>query len=79
MQTQEKTEWFFSIELNSKNQIKNMSMTEDGQKESTVIEGTIGNLVDATFTEGIILEITGSKGVLRIDLQESEIKATNKS
>ena len=74
MQTQEKTERFFSIELNSKHQIKNMSLTNDGQKESTLIEGTIGNLVEATFTEGIILEVTGTKGTLRLDLQAKEIK-----
>ena len=73
MQTQEKNERFFSIELNSKHQIKNMSITE-GQKESTLIEGTIGNLIEATFTEGIILEVTGTKGTLRLDLQAKEIK-----
>ena len=76
MQTQEKTERFFSIELNSKNQINNMTLTNKGQKESTLIEGTIGNLVEASFTEGIILEVTGTKGVLRLDLQEQEIKQT---
>ena len=77
MQSQEKNERFFSIELNSKQQIKSISMTNDGQKESTLIEGTIGNLVEATFTEGIILEVTGTKGTLRLDLQAKEIKTTN--
>ena len=72
MQTQEKNERFFSIELNSKHQIKNMTMTEE-QKESTLIEGTIGNLIEATFTEGIVLEVTGTKGTLRLDLQAKEI------
>jgi hypothetical protein len=72
MQPQEKNERFFSIELNSKNQIKNMSMTE-AQKESTLIEGTIGNLIEAAFTEGIVLEVTGTKGTLRLDLQAKEI------
>ena len=74
MQTQEKNERFFSIELvYFKHQIKNMSMTE-GQKESTLIEGTIGNLIEAKFTEGIVLEVTGTKGTLRLDLQAKEIK-----
>ena len=73
MQTQQKNERFFSIELNSKQQIKNMSMTE-GKKENTLIEGTIGNLIEATFTEGIVLEVTGTKGKLRLDLQAKEIK-----
>jgi hypothetical protein len=52
-----------------------MSMTIEGPKESTLIEGTIGNLIDATFTEGIILEVTGTKGTLRLDLQAKEIKS----
>ncbi len=76
MQTKEKTERCFSIELNSKQQIKNMTLTNNGQKENTLIEGTIGNLVEATFTEGIILEVTGTKGTLRFDLQAKEIKQT---
>jgi hypothetical protein len=74
MQTKEKNTRFFSIELNSKNQIKNMSITNDNQKERTLIEGTIGNLVEATFNEGIILEVTGTKGTLRLELQANEIK-----
>jgi hypothetical protein len=49
-----------------------MKMTE-AQKESTLIEGTIGNLIEATFTEGIVLEVTGTKGTLRLDLQAKEI------
>jgi hypothetical protein len=65
------------MELNSKQQIKNMSLTNGGQNSSTLIEGNIGDLIEATFTEGIILEVTGTKGVLRLDLQEQEIK-TNK-
>ena len=51
-----------------------MTLINDGQKEQTLIEGTIGNLIEATFTEDIILEVTGTKGVLRLDLQAREIK-----
>jgi hypothetical protein len=78
MQTQKKNERFFSIELNSKHQIKNMSMTE-GQKENTLIEGTIGNLIEATFTESIVLEVTGTKGTLRLDLQANDIKVNTQN
>jgi glutamate synthase domain-containing protein 3 len=78
MKTREKNDRCFSIELNSKHHIKNITMSE-GKKENTLIEGTIGNLIGATFTEGIILEVTGTKGTLRLDLQAKEItqKATN--
>jgi glutamate synthase domain-containing protein 3 len=75
-QTKEKPQRFFSIELYSKQQIKNMALTNDGQKESTLIEGTIGNLVGATFNEGIILEVIGTLGTLRLDLQAKEIKSS---
>lgn len=68
-----KSERFFSIELNSKNQLKTVSMTGDGQSESALIEGSIGTLVDATFMEGVILEVVGSKGTLRLDLKLNEI------
>jgi hypothetical protein len=73
MQAQ-KSERFFSIELNSKNQIKTMSMTGAGQSESALIEGSIGTLIEATFTEGVILEVVGSNGTLRLDLRLVEIK-----
>jgi hypothetical protein len=78
MSSQKKNERFFSIELNSKHEIKNISMT-DGQKESTLIEGTIGNLINAIFTEDIVLEVTGTKGTLRLDLQAKEIKTNTQN
>lgn len=78
MQTREKPERFFSLELNSKNQIKSMSLPDDAGKESTLIEGTIGKLVEATFTEDIILEVRGTEGTLRIDLQAKEFSTTQK-
>lgn len=74
MLSEEKNHRFFSIELKSKQQIKNISMSNDKQKESTLIEGTIGNLVEASFMEGVVLEVKGTRGVLRIDLQQQEVK-----
>lgn len=69
-----KNERFFSIELNTKNQLKTVSMTGDSQKEAALIEGSIGSFVSATFTEGVILEVVGSKGTLRLELKAAEIK-----
>ena len=74
MQTQQKNERFFSIELNSKQQIKSLSMAE-GQKENTLIEGSIGDLIEARFTDDVVLEVIGTKGILRLDLQAKELKA----
>ena len=63
----------FSVELASKADLKAISMSNGGY-ETVLVEGTIGDLKRAMFVEGVILEIVGSKGVLRINLSENEIK-----
>ena len=65
----------FSVELKSRRNLKNVTLT-NGSSDSVLLEGTIGELVQATFVEGIILEVVGKKGILRIDLGEDEIKKT---
>jgi hypothetical protein len=69
----EDKERFFSIELKSKAYLKNVTLT-DGSRDSVLVEGTIGELTQATFAEGIILEIAGTKGTLRINLKEKELR-----
>jgi hypothetical protein len=66
-------ERFFSVELKSKTSLKNITMT-NGSKESVLVEGTIGKLVQAAFVEDVILEVAGEKGVLRINLEPKELK-----
>lgn len=63
----------FSIELKSKKELKNITLANGGS-DNVVIEGSIGELVEARFEEGVILQVVGSEGVLRIDLCEDEIK-----
>ena len=65
----------FSVELMSKRNLKNVTLT-NGSTDSVLVEGTIGELVQATFAEGVILEIVGKNGILRIDLGEDEIQKT---
>jgi hypothetical protein len=65
----------FSVELKSKNSLKNVTLA-NGSSDSVLIEGTIGELVQATFAEGVVLEVVGKNGILRLDLQEDEIKKT---
>lgn len=69
------TERFFSVELRSKANLKNVTMT-NGSHDCVLVEGTIGELVRATLVEGIILEVVGTKGTLRINLREDEIQKT---
>jgi hypothetical protein len=66
-------ERFFSVELQSKRNLKNISLT-NGSSDSVLVEGTLGEIVRATFAEGVILEVVGKNGTLRVDLGEDEIK-----
>ena len=63
----------FSVELDSKKDLKNITLENRGNNKVT-IEGTIGKLVAARFEEEVILEIVGSDGVIRIDLCNDEIR-----
>jgi len=63
----------FSIELKSKVNLKNVTLTNNS-KESVLVEGTIGELQHAEFVEGTVLEIVADKGIMRIDITENEIK-----
>ena len=66
-------ERFFSIELKSKAHLKNVTLT-NGSTDSALLEGTLGELIQASFAEDEILEVVGNKGVLRINLSQGEIK-----
>ncbi len=70
-------ERFFSVELKSKADLKNMNLTNSSH-ESVLVEGTIGELVQAAFEEGVILEVVGKKGTLRINLKANELKMPKK-
>ena len=68
----------FSVELKSKRDLKTITLT-NGSSDSVVVEGTIGELVHARFEEGVILEVVGKEGILRIDLEEGEIEKGKKN
>jgi len=63
----------FSATLDSKEQIKNISLTED-LYQKVFIEADLGKLKQVKLTEGLLLEIVGSKGVLRIDMPVEALK-----
>jgi hypothetical protein len=73
MQKQKGKARVFSIELKSKRNLKNVTLTNDS-KDTVLLEGTIGELVLAKFAEGIVFEVKGTEGVLRVDLGEEEIQ-----
>jgi hypothetical protein len=65
-----KDERMFSIELRSKGELKNMSLDGD---EKVLIEGSIGSFERARFLEGLVLEVIGSNGELRVDLKVDDL------
>lgn len=72
MEPKKSKERFFSLELKSKSDLKSVSIP-NGSRENVLVEGTIGELVQIGFTDGIVLAIMGEKGVLRIDVTEDEV------
>ncbi|MFW9769693.1 MAG: hypothetical protein ACFFF9_16755 [Candidatus Thorarchaeota archaeon] len=60
----------FSIELESK---RFLSLEQPKDVDGSVlIEGTLGELISKEFVEGVMLELRGSRGVLRLDISETE-------
>ena len=69
-------ERFFTVELESKLSLRNITLADEGN-EGVLVEGTLGELMEARFAEDTVLEVKGSEGVLRIDLAQSEIARTS--
>lgn len=72
MEPKTSKERFFSLELKSKSDLKSVSIP-NGARENVLVEGTIGELIQIGFAEGVVLEIMGKKGILRIDITEDEV------
>jgi len=70
-------ERFFSVELKSRVNLKNVTVRESGL-ENVLVEGTLGKLQHAEFADGVVLEIFGDKGVLRVNLTIDDIKKRGK-
>ena len=66
-------EHMFSIELKSKENVKSLALANQDEG-NVLIEGFLGELEDMCFTDGVMLEIHGSKGTLRMDFSEKELK-----
>jgi len=60
----------FSIELRSK---EHLGLDQPKEADSLVLlEGTLGKILTIEFVEGVMLELKGTSGVLRMDITESE-------
>ncbi len=72
----------FSIELKSKEYIKNITLTNKIQN-GILLEGSLGELKEFSLIEGRVIELIGENGTLRLDICEDEIaellKPSNKT
>jgi len=62
----------FSIELKSKNHVKNITLTNKIQNR-ILLEGSLGKLEEITLIEGRVMELKGANGTLRLDICENEL------
>jgi hypothetical protein len=63
----------FSIEMKSKTHVRHISMS-DKSHDRVLFEGYLGALKELSLIEGMVLEVRGENGVLRIDLPEEELR-----
>jgi hypothetical protein len=66
----------FTAELKSKRALKSVSF-DNGTQDGVLIEGTLGTLIGARFHDGIVLEVIGTLGILRVDLKIEEVMGTS--
>jgi hypothetical protein len=62
----------FSIEMKSKNHVKRITLSNNDH-EGVLFEGNLGEIERLAFVNGILLEIKGVNGVLRVDLSQRDL------
>jgi len=62
-----------SVEMNSKNQVKNISISNEAH-DRVLFEGSIGQLLELSLVESNVLEFIGTKGVLRVAVTEEQLR-----
>jgi len=67
------TKHCFSIELRSKEFVRNL-MISNRTGETVLLEGFLGELEEISLVEGGLLEVRGSNGVLRMDVNEEDLE-----
>jgi hypothetical protein len=63
----------FSIEMRSKEHLKKVSVSNKTH-EGVLIEGYLGELLEINMVEGVIFEIMGINGTMRVDLDEEDLR-----
>jgi hypothetical protein len=63
-----------SVEMASKAYVKSL-IVADELTGRVLFDADIGNLIGLSLVDGIVLEVRGTNGTLRVDLREREIDA----
>ena len=67
-----RNEHSFSIEMGSRSDLSHVSLTDESS-EGVLIKGKLGEIVEISHPEGLMIEIVGDLGVLRLDLRPEEL------
>ena len=65
-------EHVFSIEMKSKQYVKNISLSNETH-DPVLFEGNLGKLQGISLVEGDVLELIGINGVLRVNLTKEQL------
>ena len=63
----------FSIEMRSKNQVKNISISDEAH-DKVLFEGDLGTIMETSLEEQDVLEIIGTSGVIRVSITEGHLR-----
>ena len=63
----------FTVELKSKENVKNISIS-DQTHDLVLFEGNLGELLELSFVEGDVLEFVGVYGVLRVAVSMKKLE-----
>lgn len=66
-------EHVFSLEMNSKKHVKNISISDDTH-DRVLFEANLGKLLELSVVEGDVLELIGENGVLRLSLTIEQLQ-----
>lgn len=63
----------FSIEIKSERYIQRISF-RDKENSKVFFEGFLGELKNVVMVEGVMLEVEGKNGVLKLDITQQEME-----
>ncbi len=63
----------FTVEVTSKEHVRSLIVSDESQGK-VLFEGNLGELQELEMVEEIVLQVKGTNGTLRLDVEEDEFK-----